>query len=174
MEQVFVHTLEDARNEATVVSYTWDTALDAYTEEELGALLYDTLFELAPNLRPVYKKPRQVHTHVLYESEQTYAYIYICMCVCVCLYIRSPDRYIHICYLNQSRHICLYIYIYLDNKVVMCMWLLRFTCPHYTCMHVPNRRHTQKGNKQQTLQHKKAAWLASSILFAHNHTHTHT
>ncbi len=58
--QVLAQTLEDARNEATVLTYSWDIAVDNYAEEELGALLYDTLFELAPNLKPVFKKPRQV------------------------------------------------------------------------------------------------------------------
>jgi hypothetical protein len=53
-------SLEDARNESTVLSYSWELALDSYTEEDIGGLLFDTLFELAPTLKAVYKKPRPV------------------------------------------------------------------------------------------------------------------
>lgn len=60
LSQVMAQTLEDARNETTVLSHSWDIALDRNTEEELGGLLYDTLFDLAPNLKPVFKKPREV------------------------------------------------------------------------------------------------------------------
>jgi hypothetical protein len=55
-----VQSLEDARREATVLTYSWDIALDSYAAEELGGLMFDTLFELAPNLRAVFRKPRPV------------------------------------------------------------------------------------------------------------------
>ena len=35
-------------------------AMDNYPDEALGELLYDTLFELAPNLKQVFSKPRQI------------------------------------------------------------------------------------------------------------------
>uniref|UniRef100_A0A6U4YXK8 Globin domain-containing protein n=1 Tax=Hemiselmis andersenii TaxID=464988 RepID=A0A6U4YXK8_HEMAN len=60
LSQEMQQSLEDATNEATVLTYSWDLALDNNTEEEMGELLYDTLFELAPNLKPVYRKPRQI------------------------------------------------------------------------------------------------------------------
>jgi hypothetical protein len=55
-----VQSLEDVRNEKTVLTLSWDIAMDNVTEEELGNLFHDTLFELAPNLKFVYRKPRQV------------------------------------------------------------------------------------------------------------------
>ena len=58
--QLMAQSLEDARNEATVLSYSWDLALESYNEEDLGTLLFDTLFELAPTLKAVYRKPRPV------------------------------------------------------------------------------------------------------------------
>uniref|UniRef100_A0A7S1E185 Globin domain-containing protein n=1 Tax=Hemiselmis andersenii TaxID=464988 RepID=A0A7S1E185_HEMAN len=60
LSQLLHQSLEDARNEATVVTYSWDLAMDRNSEEEMGELLFDTLFELAPNLKPVYTKPRQI------------------------------------------------------------------------------------------------------------------
>jgi hypothetical protein len=58
--QVLVQSLEDVRNEKTVLSLSWDIAMDNCSEEELGNMFHDTLFELAPNLRFIYRKPRQV------------------------------------------------------------------------------------------------------------------
>jgi hypothetical protein len=58
--QLMVITLEDARREATVLTYSWEIAMDNYSIEELGGLMFDTLFELAPNLRMVFRKPRPV------------------------------------------------------------------------------------------------------------------
>lgn len=60
LSQILAQSLEDARNEATIITQSWDIAVDNYEEIELGGLLFDTLFELAPNLKPIYKKPRQV------------------------------------------------------------------------------------------------------------------
>ena len=71
LSQVMAQSLEDAMNEATVLTYSWDLALDNNTEEEMGQLLYDTLFELAPNLRPVYRKPRQILSAKFVEMMST-------------------------------------------------------------------------------------------------------
>ena len=37
---------------------SWDVANDKVSEEEIGKLLFDTLFSMSPNLKPVFPKPR--------------------------------------------------------------------------------------------------------------------
>ncbi len=55
-----MQSLEAVRNETTVLTYSWDLAVDNCVKEHVGALWYDTLYELAPNLKMVFRKPRQV------------------------------------------------------------------------------------------------------------------
>jgi len=71
LSMVMAQSLEDATNEATVLTYSWDIALDNLSEEELGALFYDTLFDLAPNLKPVFNKPRQILSSKFIEMMST-------------------------------------------------------------------------------------------------------
>ena len=71
LTQLFQQSLEDAINEATVLTYSWDLALDNNTEDEMGNLLFDTLFELAPNLKSVYGKPRQILSSKFVEMMST-------------------------------------------------------------------------------------------------------
>ncbi len=83
--QALAQSLEAVRNETTVLTYSWDVAVDNCTDEHLGTMLYDTLFELAPNLKTVFRKPRQVCVYV---------YMYVCMYVyvCVCAYAEFQLR----------------------------------------------------------------------------------
>jgi len=56
----FTQSIEECGNEQTVISTSWNLAMDNYPDESLGELLYTTLFELAPNLRAVFSKPKQI------------------------------------------------------------------------------------------------------------------
>jgi hypothetical protein len=65
--------------------YSWDLANDKVSEEEIGKLLFDTLFSMSPNLKPVFPKPRYVsptHAHLHTLCTHTYAYIvYVHICI---------------------------------------------------------------------------------------------
>ena len=53
-------TLESAVSQGSLVSMSWDICMDNYTEEDLGCMLYDTLFEIAPSLKTLFARPRPV------------------------------------------------------------------------------------------------------------------
>mmetsp|Transcript_48663 Transcript_48663/g.99363 ORF Transcript_48663/g.99363 Transcript_48663/m.99363 type:complete len:1196 (+) Transcript_48663:44-3631(+) len=59
VSETLLQTMDEVANDQTVITRSWDMALDNYDELELAGLLFDTLFEIAPNLRSVYSKPRQ-------------------------------------------------------------------------------------------------------------------
>ena len=44
----------------SIVSQSWDICMDNYGEEELGGMLYDTLFDIAPSLKDMFGRPRPV------------------------------------------------------------------------------------------------------------------
>mmetsp|Transcript_2693 Transcript_2693/g.4326 ORF Transcript_2693/g.4326 Transcript_2693/m.4326 type:complete len:442 (+) Transcript_2693:215-1540(+) len=53
-------TLEEAGNNSTLVSQSWDIACDYFPDDQVGEMFFDTLLEMAPNLHSVFSKPRQV------------------------------------------------------------------------------------------------------------------
>ncbi len=53
-------TLECHGSGASLVQESWDAALDRLPGPQLGVLLYEALFELAPNVRPLFKRSRDV------------------------------------------------------------------------------------------------------------------
>jgi hemoglobin-like flavoprotein len=53
-------TLDSAACQGSLVSMSWDICMDNYTEEDLGGMLYDTLFEMAPSLKTLFSRPRPV------------------------------------------------------------------------------------------------------------------
>ena len=59
VSETLLQTMDEVTNDQTVISRSWDMALDNYDELEIANLLYEILFELAPNLRAVYTKPKQ-------------------------------------------------------------------------------------------------------------------
>jgi hemoglobin-like flavoprotein len=60
-------TLENACGQGSLVSMSWDICMDNYTEEDLGGMLYDTLFEIAPSLKSLFSRPRPVMAMKLIE-----------------------------------------------------------------------------------------------------------
>ena len=61
LTQSMTITLESAGSgRGSIVSQSWDICMDNYGEEELGGMLYDTLFDIAPSLKEMFGRPRPV------------------------------------------------------------------------------------------------------------------
>eukprot|EP00282_Hemiselmis_andersenii_P023993 CAMPEP_0172001742 /NCGR_PEP_ID=MMETSP1041-20130122/3034_1 /TAXON_ID=464988 /ORGANISM="Hemiselmis andersenii, Strain CCMP439" /LENGTH=1380 /DNA_ID=CAMNT_0012655407 /DNA_START=13 /DNA_END=4155 /DNA_ORIENTATION=+ len=60
ISQSFIMSLEEASNEATILSQSWDMAMDNCPGNEFGELFFDVLFELAPNMGAIFNKPKQI------------------------------------------------------------------------------------------------------------------
>lgn len=60
ISQSFIMSIEEASTEQTIVSQSWDMAMDNCPGSEFGELLYDVLFEIAPNLQTLFCKPKQI------------------------------------------------------------------------------------------------------------------
>jgi hypothetical protein len=54
LTHTYIHTNQ------SLIQMAWDLALDNASEEEIGGRFYDALMLLAPNLRSVLTKPRQM------------------------------------------------------------------------------------------------------------------
>jgi hypothetical protein len=108
--------------------FSWDLANDKVSEEEIGKLLFDTLFSMSPNLKPVFPKPRYV----------SYSYTHVRSCPnlkpippnpgCVNLYVPTASTHI---FLNQfvflQVFVCLH-HLYCARSVriyhALCVFLL--------------------------------------------------
>mmetsp|Transcript_29780 Transcript_29780/g.71770 ORF Transcript_29780/g.71770 Transcript_29780/m.71770 type:complete len:1445 (+) Transcript_29780:115-4449(+) len=64
-------TLETAGGHNSLVLKSWDICMDNYTEEDLGGMLFDTLFELAPSLKSMFARPRPVMAMKFVEMVST-------------------------------------------------------------------------------------------------------
>mmetsp|Transcript_32343 Transcript_32343/g.82414 ORF Transcript_32343/g.82414 Transcript_32343/m.82414 type:complete len:1373 (-) Transcript_32343:196-4314(-) len=60
ISQSFIMSLEEASNEATILSQSWDMAMDNCPGNEFGEMFFDVLFELAPNMGTLFNKPKQI------------------------------------------------------------------------------------------------------------------
>lgn len=60
LTQSFIMSLEEASTEATILSQSWDMAMDNCPGTEFGELFYEVLFELAPNMSALFNKPKQI------------------------------------------------------------------------------------------------------------------
>jgi len=63
--------LEAADECTSLVQSSWDMAMDNFSEEELGGMLYDTLIGIAPNLKQMFHRPRQVMVMKFVEMVST-------------------------------------------------------------------------------------------------------
>ncbi len=82
-------TLESAGGNVSLVSQSWDICMDNFTEEDLGGMLYDTLFEIAPSLKTMFARPRPVMAMKFVEMISTLVCMCLCMYVCIfciCIY----------------------------------------------------------------------------------------
>jgi hemoglobin-like flavoprotein len=60
LSQSMTQSLEEASAEATILSTSWDMAMDNFPGNEFGEMLFDVLFELAPNMKQLFNKPKQI------------------------------------------------------------------------------------------------------------------
>lgn len=89
LSQSMEQSLEEASNEATILTQSWDMAMDNCPGTEFGELLFDVLFEIAPNMKAIFNKPKQIlsvspslflararaHTHI--HKTQKYYFVMI-------------------------------------------------------------------------------------------------
>ena len=64
-------TLNAAEEPASLVQTSWDVAMENFTEEQLGSMMYDTLFGIAPNLKSLFHRPKQVMAMKFVEMVST-------------------------------------------------------------------------------------------------------
>ena len=60
MSESMEAVLEAYERRKSPILQTWDASLDAFTKSELGDLFFDSLLEIAPNIKILFAKPKQV------------------------------------------------------------------------------------------------------------------
>eukprot|EP00281_Chroomonas_sp_CCMP1168_P017796 CAMPEP_0206218674 /NCGR_PEP_ID=MMETSP0047_2-20121206/3921_1 /ASSEMBLY_ACC=CAM_ASM_000192 /TAXON_ID=195065 /ORGANISM="Chroomonas mesostigmatica_cf, Strain CCMP1168" /LENGTH=1169 /DNA_ID=CAMNT_0053641185 /DNA_START=104 /DNA_END=3613 /DNA_ORIENTATION=+ len=55
-----MHGVDTAGASTVLVAQSWETALEKHTVEDLGIMIYDALFEIAPNFEELFRTPKQV------------------------------------------------------------------------------------------------------------------
>ncbi len=68
----------------SLIQMVWEMAIDTVSDDELGGLVYDQLLVLAPNLRSIMTKPRQMQV-LPFVPLTTFIGIFICNTCSVCL-----------------------------------------------------------------------------------------